>query len=278
MTTSSPLKVAIIGLGAIGLKVAEAIDNQEAGKVTLVSLLCRNKIKYLDLLKNKDTEFKALITDDIQTLLAAQPDLVIEAAGQDSLAQYGETILSEGISLLVSSIGLFTDDKIFTKLVQCAEQAGTKILLSSGALPAIDWMSAAALSHVDDVSMTQTKPVASWRNTPAEQFIDLQALTEPTCFFQGNAREAANLFPKSSNISAMLALATIGLDSTKVRLVADPIEDKMHTDISFQGEVGILKTQWYGVPSETTPSTSADVPFAILKAVRNMACAIHYGA
>ncbi|WP_417696225.1 aspartate dehydrogenase [Psychromonas sp.] len=272
------LKVGIIGLGAIGREVANRIESGKVGEAQLVSLLCRDKNKNLLLSADQSEHFKSIITDDIDEFFAAQPDIVIEAAGQPTLKHYGEMVLAKGIDLLVSSIGLFTDDRALTQFIETAERSGAKILLSTGALPAVDWMSAASLSEVNNISITQTKPVTSWKNTPAEEFIDLNSLQDPTCFFEGTARESANLFPKSSNISAMLALATIGLDQTKVKLVADPTSEIMNTYIDFDSTVGKLQVNWQGVPSITNPSTSADVPLAIVKCIRNLSSSINYGA
>lgn len=276
MNSIKPFKVAIIGLGAIGQTVADYVINKD-NKVVLSSILCRDQEKHKKLHVSKGEEFTSLITNDIDEVLAAKPDLIVEAAGQEPLAQYGTKILESSINLLVSSIGLFTDDKIFYEFVSIAEKHGAKILLSSGALPAIDWMSAAALSDVNNIAITQSKPVNSWIGTPAEKFVKLNTITEATPFFKGTAREAANLFPKSSNITAMLALATVGLDNLNVELVADPHKTEMQTDITFESDVGSLKTSWLGVPSNLTPSTSADVPFAIIRAIKNLSSTVVYG-
>ncbi len=277
MKSKKKLKVGIIGLGAIGQYVANSVEKGEGGNTEIVALLCRDKAKYLTINADKSEHFQSLITDSSEAFFAAQPDIVIEAAGQETLAQYGVKILEKGMDLVVSSIGLFTNDDILKQFIDTAEQSGARLLLSSGALPAVDWMSAASLSKVNDVSIAQTKPVNSWKGTPAEQFVDLESITEPTCFFEGTARESASLFPKSSNISAMLALATVGLDATKVKLIADPIAPVMFTDIEFDSDVGRLQTRWQGVPS-TTPSTSADVPLTIVKALKNLTSSVCYGA
>ena len=277
MKQKSILKVGIIGLGAIGGHVANCIAKGEGGNAEIVALVCRDKEKYLAINKDQSSHFKSLITDDIETLFAAQPDIVIEAAGQESLSQYGIAILEKGIDLLISSIGLFTNDEIFDKFTRAAEQSGAQMLLSAGALPALDWMSASSLSEVKNVIITQEKPVISWKGTRAEELIDLDVITKPTCFFEGTAREAANIFPKSSNISAMLALATVGLDNTKVKLVADPINPIMNTHIEFDSAVGQLQLSCQGIPSETNPSTSTGVPLSILKSIRNLSSPINYG-
>lgn len=277
MKQANILKVGIIGLGAIGQTVANYIESGEAGNVELVSLLCRDKNKHLEKNAHQSIHFKAIITDNSEQFFAQQPDIVIEAAGQETLKQYGLTVLERGIDLFVSSIGLFTNDETLSQFIASAEKYGSKILLSSGALPAIDWMSAASLANVKSVSITQTKPTSSWQSTPAEKLVDLQKIETTTCFFEGSAREAANMFPKSSNITAMLALATAGLDDTKVKLYADPINSIMNTNIEFDSSAGKLQVDWQGVPSPVNPSTSADVPLAIIKSIKNLASPISYG-
>lgn len=271
------LKVGIIGLGAIGRTVANHIDNGNEKGAKLVSLLCRDKSKHIALSTEQSAHFKSIITDNSDVFFESRPDIVIEAAGQETLKLYGAEVLAKGIDLLVSSIGLFTDDEILNQFTKITEKTGAKLLLSAGALPGIDWMSAASFSKVNDISITQTKPVESWKNTPAENIIDLSAIKIPTCFFEGTAREAANIFTKSSNITAMLALATIGLDNIKVKLVADPINSIMNTAIHFDSEVGELEINLKGVPSIENPSTSAEVPLSMIKTIRNMSSTISYG-
>lgn len=95
------------------------------------------------------------------------------------------------------------------------------------------------LADVHRVTITQTKPVASWRGTPAEGRVDL--------------------------------------DATQVRLVADPTATAMHTSIEFKGEAGEVSVEWRGVPSAGNPSTSADVPLSVIKAIRNLSSPVWFG-
>jgi aspartate dehydrogenase len=218
-----------------------------------------------------------LFTSDVEAFFALEPDVVVEVAGQEAVRQYAARVLGAGSDLLVASIGAFTDDAFYGELQDLAIAGPGRLMLAGGALPAVDWMQAAAMLPVTEVTITQTKPVGSWQGTPAEDLVALDALAEPVTFFEGTARRAAATFVKSSNITAMLALATVGLDATRVRLIADPARQHMHTRIDFDGDAGVVHVEWEGVPSATNPSTSADVPLAIVKAIRNLTADVVLG-
>ncbi len=268
-------RVGLIGFGAIGRSVAQALQRGEAGQAVLAAVLVRDIVKYtsrsdevvMELVASQEVVF----TDDPELFFAGPLDLVVEAAGQDAVRMYAEPSLRIGMDVLVVSIGAFTDDALYARLRDLAEGGDGRLLLAAGALPAVDWMQAAARAPVNSVTITQTKPVSSWRGTPAEALVDLVGLSQATCFLSGTAREAAHTFAKSSNITAMLALATGGMDTTRVRLVADPGVGRMHTRIEFLGEAGEVTVEWRGTPSESNPSTSADVPLSVIKAIRNWA-------
>lgn len=271
------LGVGIIGYGAIGQTVVDMLAQGLAGNAKLIAILCRTPAKYRNAEYRAANDPAVLFTGNPDEFFAAPIDLVIEAAGQDALRMYGRQTLTKGLDLLATSIGAFTDENLYSELIQAAEIGDARLLLASGALPAVDWMAAASLIGVEKVSITQSKPVISWHGTPAAQMIDLDNLKETTCFFEGTAREAASRFPKSSNITAMLALSTSGLDKTEVKLVADPTSSQMHTRIAFHGAAGTLDIDWRGVPSEKNPSTSADVPLTVVKALRNLTSPVCYG-
>lgn len=272
-----PLGVGLIGYGAIGQTVADFIAQGRAGNAKLIAVLCRTPSKYRDIGNSTANGPKVLFTDNPKDFFMASISLVIEAAGQDALRMYGCQAVLQGMDLLVTSIGAFTDENFYEELIQSADISGARLFLASGALPAVDWMTAASLAGVGNVSITQTKPVNSWHGTPAAHMIDLDRMKEATCFFAGTAWEAASRFPKSSNITAMLALSTSGLDKTQVKLVADPLSYQMHTLIEFNGPAGTLRIEWSGMPSGKNPSTSVDVPLTVVMALRNLTSSVWYG-
>lgn len=272
-----PLKVGLIGFGAIGQVVADAISAGRAGPARLVAVLEQFAPKHRASGNRFACDPGITFTENPGVFHAAQFDLAVEVAGQEALKSHALDVVRSGRDILIASIGAFTDEVFFERLLRSAAEHGARVFLTSGALPAVDWMSAASLAGKGAVSITQSKPVESWRGTPAAKMVDLDGLRVPTCFFESTAREAASRFPKSSNITAMLALSTVGLDETKVRLVADPTSARMHTLIEFHSGVGSLRLELQGQPLAENPSTSACVPLIIIRGIRNLCSTVHYG-
>ncbi|WP_394352653.1 aspartate dehydrogenase domain-containing protein, partial [Candidatus Nitrosotalea sp. FS] len=55
--------------------------------------------------------------------------------------------------------------------------------------------------------------------------IDPGKIIQSTTIYEGSAQEAVRLFPANINVAALLSLAGIGSEKTRVKIVADP-----HTD------------------------------------------------
>lgn len=266
------LRVGLVGLGAIGSTVAEALCNDEKlPHASLAAVLVQRSREE----RPKEVPQTVLLTTDVDAFLAADWSVCVEAAGQPWVKQYGERVLTAGRSLLVTSVGAFTDDALYQSLISAATRSGGRLLIAAGAMPAMDWMSSAALDQVDEVVVEQRKRPEGWKGTPAEAVTDLDKLTEPIVVFEGVAREAAAKFPKNANIAASLALATVGLDRLAVRLIADPTVSGPTNSITFKGGCGEIAIQVKGKPM--TQRTSRVVPFSVVKALKNLSSPVVVG-
>ena len=270
-----PLGVAILGYGAIGSHVASAIAAGEAGCTELRAVLVKNERA----LRPPSLPAGCYFGTDAEAFFAADWDLCVEAAGQPAVRSYAARVLrergcgaAEVRSIMLTSIGALTDDALRAELEGLA-RAGPRsqqLLLCTGSLPAVDWLGAASLAGVTTARITQSKPPPAWKGTPAETEFDLDSLAMPTVVFEGPARQAAALFPKNANVSAMFALTTAGLDRTMVRLMAVPGATGNTTQIEFEGEAGVAKVEVLGSPSPTNPKTSFAVPLSVVKALKNL--------
>jgi aspartate dehydrogenase len=190
--------------------------------------------------------------------------LVVEAAGHEALAEYGEIALAQGSDLLVASVGALADPDLFNRLVAAAGAPGSgrgRILLPAGALGGIDALAAAREGGLTRVRYTARKPAATLAAG--------RHLTGEVVLLDGTAREAALAFPKSSNVAATVALAGLGFDLTEVRIIADPaVTANIHT-VEAEGAFGRFCMTIEGRPLPDNPRSSSLTAMSLLQAVRN---------
>ncbi|VTR30491.1 L-aspartate dehydrogenase [Serratia fonticola] len=151
-----------------------------------------------------------------------QPDLVLECASQQAVAEFGEAIVKRGWRLAVISTGALADAALQLRLQQACTRYHGRLIVLSGAVAGMDGLASAREGGLDSVTYQSSKSPASWRGSPAEKLINLDAVSEAQVFFEGSAREAASMFPANANVAATIALHGLGMDATRVRLQVDP--------------------------------------------------------
>ncbi len=195
--------------------------------------------------------------EGLDELLALKPDLIVECAGHEALAALGPRILAAGIDLLVASTGTLADPAIETALRGAAANARSRVLLVAGAVGGLDALGAARQAGLEEVRYVGRKPPGAWRGTAAEQQVELDHVTAGAVpVFEGTARQAALRFPQNANVAAAIAFAGLGLDKTRVQLLADPaISGNLHR-IEAQGAFGRFEIELFGIPLPDNPRTS----------------------
>ena len=206
---------------------------------------------------------------DLAELLAESPEAIVECAGHSAVRQYGEAVLGGGCDFVVISIGALADDALRTTLLSTAKRHGARLVLPAGAVGGLDALGAARLSNLQTVTYTGRKPPAAWRGTPAEHLLDLGALSAPAIFFEGTARQAAIDYPQNANVAAAVALAGLGFDATRVRLIADPKAARNVHEISVRAVCGNFDLQLEGRPSPLNPKTSLMAGFSLAREILN---------
>jgi aspartate dehydrogenase len=239
-------RVGLIGCGAIGTVLAEAIERK------LVE--CRELIVYdVDPAKAQKLkaaiDFPVMIVDSIDELLAQKPMVVVEAASQQAVKDYIAKIVSSGTELIVMSTGALLDVNVNS----------SRIHFSSGAIGGLDALSSAALAGIDEVTLTSRK------NPKAFGIYN----TEQRVMYEGPAEEAARKFPREMNVAATLAL-TVKPTKVKVRVISDPTVQRNTHEIHAKWRFGEMNLRFANDPHPDNPHTSALAAWAAIKLLQTL--------
>jgi aspartate dehydrogenase len=107
--------------------------------------------------------------------------------------------------------------------------------------------------------------------------IDVLAVTEPTCIFEGSPRDAAVGFPANLNVAVALALAGIGPDRTELQIWADPEVTRNTHEITVDADSTRFTMRIEGVPSEANPRTGKLTPLSVLAALDGLVNPLRIG-
>jgi aspartate dehydrogenase len=73
------------------------------------------------------------------------------------------------------------------------------------------------------------------------------------------------LYPKNANVAAAIALAGIGFEKTRVKLIADPTITKNSHEIRAEGDFGNMLFSIQGNTLPGNPHTSALAAMSVVK-------------
>ncbi len=270
------MRVAIIGGGTIATLFIEHIRRGDLGGAQVVAVVGRSETSRGKPLADENGIAYVTALDE---LLAQQPDVVVEAASHEAVREFGVALLERGIALIVLSGGALCDDALRARLEAAAHQTGALLYVPSGGIGALDALKAAALSGMDSVTISVAKPPAAWMGIAYvdKLGIDMNTLKTAVVLFDGTAREGVPHFPASVNIAAVLSLAGIGFDRTRLKVIADPtLTDNTH-HIEMRGKTGNISIKFENVPSSDNPKTSWLACYSALAALKQAKSPVRYG-
>lgn len=257
------LRVGIVGMGVIGHRVAEAVSRGIPG-MALSGVTVRKTATA--------GPFPALPLP----ALIERSDLIVEAATQAALREFGPAVLGAGKHLMVLSVGALVG--VLEDWARLAEKHGCRILVPSGAIAGLDGVKGAREGAITAVTMETRKPPRGLAGAPyiEQHRIDLDAITRETLIFEGPATEAVKAFPANVNVVAALSLAGIGPALTRIKLYAVPGQARNQHRITVDGEFGTLRIEIENVPSEN-PRTGRLSYLSAIAMLREMGTSVQVG-
>ena len=249
------MRVGLIGLGAIGGGVVQLL--RPVDDVEVVGALVANPNK------PRLGGHGPRLCRRIEDLIALAPEVVVEAAGHAALRCYGPLVLRSSIDLLMVSVGALADPGTEAAIQDAAARGKSRAIVVSGAIGALDALSAACVCGVSRVTHTTRKPP---RNLLPED--EAARLRQPSILFKGSAREGVLRYPENVNVAAAVSLAGIGFDRTELCVIADPGVERNCHEVEAEGEFGRFTFQICNIPSDANPRTGRLVAMSVVHALR----------
>jgi len=238
--------VGIIGCGAIGTLIAEAVERR--------LVMCDELILYdydlekAEMLKSS-LHFPTTVVLSLDEMLRLKPKVIVEAASQQAAREYVGRIVAEGVDLIVMSSGALLGLNV----------QSSKVHVPSGAIGGLDALSSAALAGIDEIVLTSRKnPKAFDMNNKEARIV-----------YEGSAEEAARLFPREMNVAATLAL-TVKPARVRVQVLSDPTVHRNTHEIQVKWRFGEMLLRFANDPHPENPRTSALAAWSAIKLLQTL--------
>lgn len=273
MVQSAPTyRLALGGLGAIGFKVARALNEGIPG-LSLAAISAHDQ----DAATARVAGFAQPPAVMALEALANHAEIIVECAPASVFEQVAGPAIEAGrIFMPMSSAALL----VRPHLIERAQQTGARIIIPTGALIGFDAVRAAAEGDIKSVRMKSIKPIEGLVNAPylKERGIDPTRLSECTKVFDGSARDAATGFPANVNITAALSLAGIGPDKTMLEIWADPNATRNIHTVEVEATETRFSVTIEGVPSPENPASGLLTPLSLIAALRSLTATLRVGS
>jgi aspartate dehydrogenase len=178
------------------------------------------------------------VLDDLSGFAATAPDLIVEGAHPDITRSHGEAFLSH-CDYMPFSVTALADDGLRERLTAVAKSSGHRLVVPQGALVGTDAL--LGWAHMwRDVTITFRKhPSNIDLGMVSRRAEDIRA---ETVIFDGPVRDIAPLFPRNVNTMVTCALATVGIDRCRGRMIADPALHHAIAEVEAWGRDGSYLT------------------------------------
>jgi aspartate dehydrogenase len=269
-----PKRIGIIGCGTIGRELAFAVDKSIVGDASIVFLFDTVPTASSNLkgrLVNNNPAIFSGFSHLISSESFKQADIVVEAASQEAVRAYAKEIVLSNKSLMIMSAGALSDSHLLRMLYGAISKHDSRIYVPTGAIAGIDAIY--SVRHlIDFVMLTTTKNLKALAGAPYFKLrkIKPESIRKKTLLYDGNATEAAKLFPSNVNVAVVLGLAGRGIRNTRVKIVADPRTTQNEHQIIVRGMFGEISIMVRNAPSPSNPKTSLLASLSAIECLRRI--------
>ena len=224
-------RIGLVGFGFIGAGLYRAIAAGDHAGLDIAFVHNRTSAML-------DGIPRALIATDLADIARFGADLIVESAHPAITVAHGADFL-RGADYMPLSVTALADDSLRESLEAVAAAHGRRLLIPRGALVGTD--SLFSWRHMwREVTITFRKhprniDFANIATRPEE-------IVGETILYDGPVRGIAPLFPRNVNTMVTCALATVGLDRCRGRLIADPGLDVAIAEVEAHGTDGSTLT------------------------------------
>ena len=272
----SELTVGIGGFGAIGAKVAKALDpNGAKGGMPGIKLVAVSARDH-DGARNRMDGMANPVPVVSLAELDGLAEVVVECAPAAVFAEVAEAAVEAGRIFIPLSCGALLQHP---DLAARAAETGARIIVPTGALVGLDAVRAASEGIIHSVHMVTRKPPNGLAGAPhlVDNNISVENLTAAKLVFAGTARAAAKAFPANVNVAAALSMAGNGPDNTTIEIWADPgVTRNTHT-INVDSDATRFEMTIEGIPSPENPATGLLTPLSVLATLRGLVSTLKVG-
>ena len=259
------LKIGIVGCGAIGSSLAEAILREFSRQAQLCALYDVDPEKSFKL-SRRFSPARLIAVKKLSELIS-RSELVIESASAAASREIARKSLLAGRQVMVMSVGGIAAK--IKELASLAAKHGSALYIPSGAVCGIDGLKAAGIKKIKSVVLTTYKHPRSFKGVGyiREKGINLDRISKDRVIFDGRAKDAVKFFPQNINVAGLFSIAGIGVERTRVRIIASPAVTRNIHEVVIESEAARLVTRTENLLHPDNPKTSY---LAVLSAVATL--------